>query len=445
MEKDMTVGSPMGMIVSFTVPIFLGNVFQQFYSMADTIIVGKFVGTNALAAVGSVGTIMFLLIGFLMGMTAGFTVLTSQRYGARDMKGMRKTVGSAYTLSIIVSAVMTVFSMLFMKPLLVLMNTPADIFDDAYRYIMVICGGIFAQTAYNLFSSVLRAVGNSKTPLYFLILAAGLNVLLDMLLIIVFKMGAPGAAYATVIAQGVSAALCIFYIIKKVPILKLERDDWRMDWHLMKIQMGIGFPMAFQYSITAIGTMMVQSSLNILGSLAVASFTAASKIEQIFTQAYVALGVTMTNYCAQNRGAGKYSRIRSGFRSAMVIGMGYSLLAAVFFVFAGRYLVYLFVSDNVAEIMGYADIYLKCTAAFLIPLTIVNAFRNGIQGMGYGILPMMAGVAELIGRGATALAASRYKSFFGVCMASPVAWILAGSLLLYMYFMIMKRHPVDVE
>lgn len=444
MERDMTVGSPTKMIISFTIPVFLGNVFQQFYSMADTIIVGKFVGTKALAAVGSVGTIMFLLIGFIMGMTAGFTVLTSQRFGAKDMRGMRKTVGSAYLLSIIVSIVMTVFSMLFMKPLLEFMNTPADIFDDAYKYIMIICGGIFAQTAYNLFSSVLRAIGNSKTPLYFLIMAAMLNILLDLLLIIVFKMGAPGAAYATVIAQGISAAACLIYIIKKVPILKLERDDWRLDGHLVRIQMGIGFPMAFQYSITAIGTMMVQSALNILGSVAVAAFTAASKIEQVFTQAFVAVGVTMTNYCAQNRGAGKYSRIRGGFRAATIIGSVYSLLIAVVFFTVGKYMTHLFVSDNLYEIMNYADIYLKCTAVFLIPLAIVNMYRNGIQGMGYGLLPMMAGVAELVGRAVVALAASGRKSYFGVCMASPVAWILAGALLIVMYFYIMKKHPEDV-
>ena len=445
MEKDMTVGSPSKMIISFTIPVFLGNVFQQFYSMADTIIVGKFVGTTALAAVGSVGTIMFLLIGFLQGMTAGFTVLTSQRFGARDMRGMRKTVGSAYVLSAIVSAVMTALSMLCMKQLLIFMNTPADIFADAYQYIMIICGGIFAQTAYNLFSSVLRAIGNSKTPLYFLILAAGLNVLLDLLLIIVFQMGAPGAAWATVIAQGISALCCLVYIIKKVPILKLERDDWKIDGHLAKIQMGIGFPMGFQYSITAIGTMMVQAALNTLGSLAVAAYTAAIKIEQILTQAYVAMGVTMTNYCAQNRGAGKYTRIRQGFRAITIIGVVYSVFAAAVFVFGGKYMVYLFVSDNVTEIMRYADTYLRCISIFLMFLAIVNTYRNGIQGMGYGVLPMMAGVAELVGRAIVALIAGHYKSYLGVCLASPVAWVLADTLLIVMYFKIMKNHPVDVE
>lgn len=439
MDRDMTVGSPGKMILQFTFPLFIGNVFQQLYNMADTIIVGKFVGANALAAVGSTGTIMFLIIGFLQGLTAGFTVPTAQKFGAGDLKAMRKTVGSAAILSAIVSVIMTVVSMLGMKSLLHLLNTPSDIFQDAYSYIMVICAGIFAQVLYNLLASILRALGNSKIPLYFLILAAGLNVVLDLLFIIVFHMGAVGAAYATVISQGVSGALCLIYIVKKVPVLKMKKDDWKMNGHLVKIQFGVGFPMALQYSITAIGSMMMQSALNILGSVVIAGFTAGSKIEQLVTQAYVALGTTMATYSAQNMGAGKIDRIRKGFKNAMIIGTIYSIVTSIFVMTAGKYLTPLFLSENLGEIMGYVDIYLKCVGMFFIPLAIVNIFRNGIQGMGYGLLPMMAGVAELIGRGVVAIIASQKRSYVGVCMASPVAWILAGGLLLVMYYFIMRR------
>ena len=439
MERDMTVGSPTKMILNFTFPIFLGNMFQQFYNMADTIIVGKFVGAKALAAVGSTGTIMFLIIGFLTGLTAGFTVPTSQKFGAGDMKAMRKTVGSAVILSAVVSIVMTIVSMLGMRGLLKLMHTPDDIFREAYSYIMVICAGIFAQVLYNLLASILRALGNSKTPLYFLILAAGLNVVLDLVFIIGFHMGAAGAAYATVVAQGVSGLLCLLYIIKKVPILHLTKDDWSLDSILVKIQLGVGFPMALQYSITAIGSMMMQAALNLLGSLAIAGFTAGSKIEQLVTQAYVALGTTMATYCAQNTGAGKVDRIRKGFRSSTSIGIVYSVAAGAVIMFVGKYLTPLFLSENITEIMNYVDIYLKCVGAFFIPLTIVNVYRNGIQGMGYGILPMMAGVAELIGRGVVAIIAARYHSYFGVCMASPAAWILAGGLLLVMYAHVIRQ------
>ena len=445
MQKDMTAGNPTKIILDFTFPIFIGNVFQQFYNMADTVIVGKFVGTKALAAVGSTGTIMFLILGFVLGMTAGFTVLTAQKFGAGDMKAMRQTVGGAAVLSILVTIVLTAGSMLFMKPLLRFMHTPADIFDDAYSYIMIICAGIAAQMLYNLLASVLRALGNSKVPLYFLILSALLNIVLDLVLIIVFHLGAPGAAYATVISQGVSGVLCLVYIVKKIPVLHLERGDWKPKAHLLKIQLGIGIPMALQYSITAIGTMMVQTSLNLLGSGLVAAFTAASKIEQVVTQAYVALGTTMATYCAQNIGAGKVQRIRSGFRSATIMSFVYAVISGNLIMTVGKYMTYLFVSGDVAEIMASVDIYLKCVGIFFIPLAVVNLYRNGIQGMGYGILPMMAGVAELVGRGIVAVIAAGKRSYVGVCLASPIAWIFAAALLIVMYFYIMKHDMKKFE
>lgn len=439
MERDMTTGGPTGIILNFTIPIIAGNIFQQLYSMVDTVIVGKFVGTKALAAVGATGTICFLILGFLMGLTAGFTVLTSQRYGAGDLDGMRKTVGSAAVLSLICSLVITVISMAGMKPLLILMNTPEDIFQDAYQYIMIICGGILAQVLYNLLAGILRALGNSKTPLYFLLFSALLNIVLDLVFIIVFHLGAAGAAYVTVISQGISGLLCLGYIIRKVPALRLKKEDWRPEGRLIRNQLAIGFPMALQYSITAVGAMMVQSALNVLGSVHVAAFTAGSKIEQLLSQAYVAMGTTMATYCAQNMGAGKLDRIRQGFRSVTGMGVIYSLAAGGFLFFAGKYLTGLFLSEHLTLVMGYVDLYVKCVGVFFIPLAVVNIYRNGIQGMGYGFLPMMAGVAELAGRGLVAMAASARRSYLGTCLASPAAWILAGGLLLLMYWKIMKR------
>ncbi|MFQ7632826.1 MATE family efflux transporter [Sellimonas intestinalis] len=440
MENNMTTGNPGKLIVRFTLPVFIGNVFQQFYSMVDAVIVGKFVGTKALAGVGATGTINFLIIGFLLGLTAGFTVLTAQKYGAGDLGAMRKTVASAAILSLVVSVVMTAASVIFMKNLLRLMNTPEDIFDYAYEYIVIICAGIFAQVLYNLLSSVLRALGNSRTPLYFLILAALLNVALDLVFIVCFHMGPAGAAYATVIAQGISGAACLLYIWKAVPQLHLHKGDWKVEGSLLKTQMRIGFPMALQYSITAIGTMMVQSALNLLGSISVAAFTAASKIEQIVTQAYVALGTAMATYCAQNMGAGDVQRIRHGFRSATILGSVYSVVAAVLMVSVGHYLTYLFVeAADVPKVIGEVRTYLICVSVFFIPLTVVNLYRNGIQGMGYGFLPMTAGIAELVGRGVVAVIASWQRSYVGVCLASPMAWVLAGALLLWMYFRIMRN------
>lgn len=438
MEKDMTTGSPSKMIFNFTMPIFIGNIFQQFYNMADTVIVGKFVGNAALAAVGACGTLAFLIIGFLQGVTAGFTVVTAQHYGAGNMKAMRKSVASGAVLTLIVSLILTVLSMVSMSKVLHLMNTPSDMYGEAYGYIMVLCGGIIAQALYNYLASVLRALGDSKRPLYFLVIAALLNIVLDLVFIIVFRLGAAGAAYATVIAQGISGILCLIYIAKLVPTLHLHKEDWEMDRSLIGWQLKIGLPMAFQYSITAIGTIVVQSCLNILGSTAAAGFAAASKIEQVFTQAYVALGTTMATYCAQNMGAGKYTRIRKGFRSATLIGFIYAIVTGVIIFFGGKYMTVFFVSENLDQIMSYVDIYLRCVSVSFLPLVIVNLYRNGIQGMGYGLLPMTAGIAELVGRSGAALIASHFGSYMGICLASPAAWVLAGTLLIVMYFKIMK-------
>ncbi len=438
MRTDMTAGKPMKILLDFTIPVFIGNVFQQFYNMVDAIIVGKFVGTKALAAVGSTGTIMFLILGFLTGLTAGFTVLTAQKFGAGKMDEMRQTVGNAALLSIVVSVIMTAVSMAGMHSLLKFMNTPADIFKDAYAYIMIICGGIFAQVLYNILASILRALGNSKTPLYFLILAALLNIVLDLVFIVVFHMGAAGAAWATVVSQGVSGLLCLLYIIKAVPELHLSRDDWKYRPYLAKNQISVGIPMGLQYSITAIGAMMVQSALNILGAYAVAAFTAGQKVENIFSQAYVALGTAMATYNAQNVGAGNVQRVREGFRSANIIGVSYAIITGAILIFWGKYFAYLFISDNIDSVLPMVDTYVKCVGFFTIPLHFVNVLRNGIQGMGYGLLPMMSGVAELVGRGVTAVVAAHKRSYVGACLASPAAWIVATILLITMYFYVIK-------
>ena len=442
MEKNMATGSPGKNILYFALPVFPGNLFQQIYNVVDTVIVGKFVSTEALAAVGSTGTINFMILGFMTGLMAGITVLTSQRFGAEDMRGMRRSVASAGMIAIAATIILTAISLLGMHRLLVLMNTPDDIFDDAYRYMMIICAGILVQALYNLFACILRALGNSKVPLYFLLFSASMNIILDLVSIIVLKMGVAGAAYATVISQGVSAVLCFIYMVKKVPILHLTREDFHVEGRLIKNQLAVGLPMAFQYSITAIGTTMVQMALNTLGSTYVAAFTAASKCEQMAGQAYIALGSAMATFAAQNVGAGRYDRVRKGFARATMFGVIFSVVIGLVMYFFGYIVTGLFVTGDATQIEGMVDTYMKYTALFLIPLTVVNVYRNGIQGMGYGLLPMTAGIAELVGRGSVALIAIHYHSYAGVCLASPMAWILASALLLTMYFAIMKKHPM---
>lgn len=438
MQTDMTVGKPLKIMLRFAIPILLGNIFQQFYTMVDTIIVGKFVGTKALAAVGATGTITFLILGFLMGVTNGFTVFTAQKFGAGDMKKMRETVGNAAILSILLAGTMTLVSMAFMRKLLLYMNTPEDIFQDAYIYVMIICGGIFANVLYNLLANILRALGNSKVPLYFLIISASLNIILDLLLIIVFHMGVAGAAWATIFSQGISGILCLVYIIQKVPELHLQKAEWRFQKEIALSQVRIGIPMGLQFSITAIGSIMVQSALNMFGSFAIAAFTAATKIEQAFQIAFWALSSALATYNAQNIGAGRLDRVKKGFHDAHILGVIYSIAAGLILIFFGKYFTYLFISEDLDQVLPMIDTFMKCTGLFFVPLYFVNGLRNGIQGLGYGFLPMCAGIMELIGRGVTAVISAKNASYIGVCLASPMAWLAASLFLAVMYVYVMK-------
>lgn len=313
MEKDMTRGNPLSLILKFTIPLLIGNVFQQLYNMADTIIVGRFVSSDALGAVGSTGTIMFLIVGFAQGITAGFSVLTSQRFGAKDMEGVKRSVANGIILSLICTIILTFCGLICMKPLLHIMNTPENIFQDAYTYIMIIVAGLVTTVFYNLFSSYLRAVGNSQIPLAFLVFSAVLNVILDLVFIIYFHMGVAGAGYATILAQGISAFLCAIYIYVKMPALTPERRHWRLHGRDSRLQMTMGIPMALQFAITASGTMIMQAAINLFGSAAVASFTAAGKLQNLAVQGMTAMGQTMATYSGQNYGKGDLARIKKGF------------------------------------------------------------------------------------------------------------------------------------
>lgn len=438
MQNDLTKQNVTKSILFFTLPIFLGNVFQQFYNMVDTIIVGQFVGTNALAGVGSTGTIMFLIFGLVSGMTLGFTVLTSQRYGANDLQGVHESIKSAVILNGIITLIMTIICIVFMKPLLHLMQTPMETFDYAYDYIIIISYGIVAQVAYNYLSCLLRGLGDSKTPLYFLVLSVGLNIILDYLLVAVIPLGTAGAAIATVISQLIAAIASFAYIMNKVKLLHFNWHHTVTNKDYMLRQLMVGIPMALQYSITAIGTTMIQVALNMLGPIYMAAYTSASKIEQLVTQAYGALGTTMATFAAQNIGANDIKRVKQGFKSAAIIGYIYGIVFGFLMAFYGKYFTSLFVSENVEVLMVYVDIYLKWCALFLIPLTIVNVYRNGIQGLGYGFMPMLAGIAELVGRGIVAIIGINIASYSFICLNGPFAWSFAAIVLLIVYHKIIN-------
>ncbi len=439
MELDMTKGRPLGLIVKFIIPLVIGNIFQQLYNMVDTIIVGQFVGVKALAAVGSTGTIMFLILGFMQGLTTGFTVLTSQRYGAGDIEGVKKSFATAALLSMIATVIMTTASVVGMSGLLKLMQTPEDIFDMAKSYILVICIGMGCTVLYNLMASVLRAVGNSRVPLYFLIVAAVTNIVLDLVFIINFHMGVAGAAWATVISQGLSGVLCVLYVAKKVDVLQVTRRDFQIDLHLMYVEFSIGLPMALQFSVTAVGTIMVQAALNMLGSLAVAAYTAASKVEQLVTQPFLAMGMTMATYAGQNRGISAYDRIRQGAGYAVVISSVYAVIVFGLIMLFKHPLIAMFVSENLAEIEGYASIYLFLCGSCFIPLGMIFIYRNILQGCGYALIPTMGGVVELVCRAIVAVIAAKQQSFTGVCVANISAWLAAGIFLWISYLIIFRK------
>lgn len=438
LTKDMTTGNPVKLILLFSIPLFIGNVFQQFYSMVDTIIVGRFVGVDALAAVGSTGSMSFLINGFVIGLTSGFAVLVSQKFGAKDEDGLRKAAASAIILSIIAAIIVTIVSVVFAKPLLHIMNTPDNIINDANAYISVIYGGTIATVAYNMLASLLRALGDSKTPLYFLIIASILNVILDVIFIVNFNMGVSGAAYATIISQGVSSILCLIYTYKKHKILRLKKEDFKVKKRVYIKHLKIGVPMALQFSITALGIMTVQGALNVFGSTVIASYTAASKVLQIVMQPAITFGVTMATYCGQNLGAKNYARIKEGVKKCTQISIGTSIIAGLILVFGGKYFVGLFISNPDASILAYAQECLNYSAAFFIPLGLIFIYRNALQGMGESFVPMMAGAYELIARAVVAFTLPKFMGYTGICLADPIAWLAASIPLGIYYYKKMK-------
>ncbi len=439
-RNDMLEMKPMKVIFYFTIPIFLGGLFQQFYNLADTLIVGQFVGHEALAAVGSCGNIVFLILGFLTGLTSGFGVVVANYYGSNNAEGVKKAFAMACVISIVISIVATFASLWFLHDILHLMNTPKDMYPDAYGYMFFICIGIVFQVLYNLLAGVLRAIGDSKRPLYFLVLAAILNIGLDLLFIIVFHMRADGAALATIISQGISGLLCLLYIFKRVPEFHTKKSHWALDRTLIAKELKIGLPMALQFSITAIGTITVQSAINALGSIPAAGFAAAVKIEQVATQMLVSIGTTMATFCAQNMGANRLDRIKEGFRAANIYGISYSIVVGILLVFFGKYITYLFVSDRISEILPYVETYLWCVGLMFIPLHCIFTYRSGIQGMGFAFLPMCAGIVELVARLLVSFIGAGMSSYVVICLASPAAWISAGAFLVVVYLYIMSRY-----
>ena len=437
--RDMTVGSPMKHILGFTLPLLFGFLFQQFYGIVDTIIVGRFLGVNALAGVGSTGSVNFMTIGFCCGVCSGFAIPVAQKFGAGDYEGMRRNVANCVWLSIIFSVLMTVIVVILCDEILIWTDTPSDIFQAAYDYILIIFIGIPTVYLYNMLSGILRSMGNSKAPLIFLLLSSMLNIILDLVCIITFQMGVAGAAIATVASQLISGVLCLIYIVKRYEILHISKEEWKPDLHYMKILCSMGVPMGLQYSITAIGSVIMQTALNGLGAMAVAATTAANKVSMFFGCPFDAMGTTMATYGGQNVGAKKIERIGQGLKACLTVGFIYWIISFIVMCIFGERLNALFVDSPDPEMMAQAQEFLLINGASFFLLALVNIVRYLIQGMGYSTFAILAGVFELVARTLAAIVLVPLFGFTGACFASPLAWVFADAFLIPAYFHVKKK------
>ena len=425
--------------------LLLGMIFQQFYNMMDTMIVGQFLGAKALAAVGGTGSINFMIIGFCMGVCNGFAIPVAKAFGAQDESSLRKYVANSVWLAILFSLVTTIIVCVLCRQILIWMGTPSDIFEDSYAYIFVIFLGIPVVYLYNLLSGILRSLGDSKTPLYFLIISSLLNIVLDLIAILVLDMGVGGAAWATVISQGISGILCLLYMMKNYSILKIKKEEWVPNGQLMKTLCMMGVPMGLQYSITAIGSVILQTAVNSLGSMAVAAITAGNKINMIFCCPFDAMGSTMATYAGQNVGAGKFDRVTDGAKACSIMAIIYSVISCIILSAFGETLALIFVNKAEVEVIKNAALLLKYTSLFFFPLALVNIVRFSIQGMGFGNLAMFAGVCEMIARGMVGFVFVPMIGYTAACFAGPVAWIMADLFLIPAYFYVLKKLKTKYE
>ena len=439
MTKDMTTGSPMKNIIKFCLPLMVGNLFQQFYNMADIIIVGRFVGKAALSAVGSVGSLNFLVIGSVIGLCTGFSVPIAQRFGAQDEKGLKKYVANIIYLSLALGVLLTVGAVVLTNPLLKLLNTPADIYEDAYNYIVIIFAGIGATMFYNLLAALVRSLGDSKTPLYFLLFSSILNIGMDILLITVFDMGVRGAAVATIFSQFVSGVLCFIYVKRSFPILHITKDTRKPDFNYMKTLLGNGLPMALQFSITAIGSVMLQSCVNGLGADAIAAITIGTKTQLMIVLPSETIGAAMATYCGQNLGAGQYDRIKKGVGRGVILAACYTVIGFCVANFLGPYISLLFIDGSEKVVIGLAQQYINMGSYFYFILSVLFVVRNSLQGMGYSSVAMFAAVFELVARAVMGFGFVNTLGYAAACVANPVAWIAADVFLIPAYFVMMKK------
>ena len=434
MTKDLTKGSPMRLLLSFGIPILFGFLFQQLYNVVDTAIVGQTLGGNALAAVGSTSSINFLVVGFTTGVCGGFAIPIAQQCGARNDRELRRYVTGSLWLCIIVGLLLTAATVALCGNILTLMDTPQDIYHRAWLYIVTIFAGMPGYFLYNMCAGILRSLGDSRTPVIWLVAASLLNVVLDIVCIVTFHMDVFGAAFATIFSQYVAGFGCLVRLCRGFPVLKMGKGDWAWDGKRIRVLCSMGLPMGLQYSITAIGSILIQAAVNHLGTSYITAVTAASKVHLFLACPFDAMGSAMATYGGQNVGAQKWDRLHQGTRACVLLGVIYSILSLGIVWFFGDFLAALFLDAEAMSLMPLVRQYLLIVTAFSVPLALVNILRFMIQGMGFSPIATLAGALEMIGRGAMAYLTPAL-GYMAACFASPVAWLLADVFLIAAYFL----------
>ena len=440
--RSLTQGNPIKLILQFSIPLFVGRILQLFYSIADTRIVGVFLGENGIAAVGGTSTVADLMVDMMFGVTGGFAIIAATRFGAKDEKGLKKAAGFTFLLTALISGLMSIFSLIFADSILHILNVPAEIYDDARSYIVVIMAGLILSAMYNACAALLRAIGDSFTPLVFLIISVILNVFLDYSLIRYFHMGVAGAAFATIFSQGVSFILCMLYIRKKYPQLHFSKEDLALDKEMISKMLKAGFSMGFMSAFVSFGTVSLQTAINTLGRDIIVAHTAARKITMIFMLPFGVFGQALATYCGQNMGAGKYDRIKKGMFDTIALTWVWCILVIIVSnTIAGR-LVTMVTGSVESEIIKYAVLYLRVDTAFYFVPTLIALIRNSLQGCGDATTPVISSFIEFAGKLLIALFLAPLIGYWGIIVAEPIVWVLMVIPLLISMFKLLKKYSV---
>ncbi len=440
--NDMTIGNPIKLIISFAIPLFIGNVFQQIYNIADTMIIGHKLGDMAIASIGATSSLYGLNINFALGLNSGYGIIVAQSFGAKNEEKLRKSIATMITLNLIIATLLTIFSHVFLRSFMRMMNIPESIFDEAYTYISIILGGMLVTICYNMFAGIMRALGNSRTPLYFLILAVILNVCLDILFVMTFNLGVAGAAIATVIAQTLAALLCGIYLLRKYGDILPKKEDFKLEMPLVKEMSSSGFAMAMMLCVVDIGSVIYQSSINELGELLIVSHTAARKIISIFMMPISSIATANSTFVSQNWGAGKKQRIKDGLRKIIAIAVGYGVFAFVMLFFLGGLVVQFITGTNDSEVIKNAVLSVRIHASCFSALGVLLVLRTTLQSMGYKVAPVISSVFELSGKIISGMWLIPSFGYLYVCLTEPVIWNICA---LFLIIVFLRLKPFENE